>query len=520
MTKRILILLSLITGVAFAASTYTTHYNLEKSADGDTNWGNAYRTNMNTIDTTLYSNATDILNHTTDTVGAHAATAISTTAGSTVCDTSFNVQNYLDCLDANFGAIVGGSVMTTNTDQSVSGIKTFSATPIISTFSTGVVHSDSFGALTSSSVVSGDIEDATITNSDINSSASIADTKLATISTAGKVSNSATTAASANTASAIVARDVSGNFTAGTITAALTGNSSTSTALAANPTDCGAGTKATAIDASGNLTCSAASLTADVSGVLPLSNGGTNKNMTAVNGGLIYSDADSQEVTSAGTSQNWVLSGGAGAPTMSNTTTTGKFVDGSADEIQMRVQGHSTQTSNIITVEKSDATVLLNVTNTAGTAIRGTTTNDAAATGFVGEIVTASLVRSSATSLTNATAKTVTSISLTAGDWEVYGGLAFNSGATTSITETGGAFSLTTNAVPSADVVMVPTSNEIRNSTNYAAFVPGSGADVTVTMPTYRVSLSATTTIFLVAKSNFTVSTLAGYGYIQARRLR
>jgi hypothetical protein len=53
---------------------------------------------------------------------------------------------------------------------------------------------------------------------------SIADTKLSTISTAGKVSNSATTATSSNTASAIVARDASGNFTAGTVTANLTGN--------------------------------------------------------------------------------------------------------------------------------------------------------------------------------------------------------------------------------------------------------------------------------------------------------
>ena len=65
-----------------------------------------------------------------------------------------------------------------------------------------------------------------IVNADIAAAAAIVDTKLATIATAGKVSNSATTAASANTASAIVARDASGNFTAGTITAALTGAAS------------------------------------------------------------------------------------------------------------------------------------------------------------------------------------------------------------------------------------------------------------------------------------------------------
>jgi len=63
-----------------------------------------------------------------------------------------------------------------------------------------------------------------IVNADINASAAIEDTKLATISTASKVSNSATTATDANTASAIVARDGSGNFSAGTITANLTGN--------------------------------------------------------------------------------------------------------------------------------------------------------------------------------------------------------------------------------------------------------------------------------------------------------
>jgi hypothetical protein len=53
-----------------------------------------------------------------------------------------------------------------------------------------------------------------IVNADINSAAGIVDTKLDTIATALKVSNSATTATSANTASAIVARDANGDFIA------------------------------------------------------------------------------------------------------------------------------------------------------------------------------------------------------------------------------------------------------------------------------------------------------------------
>ena len=81
---------------------------------------------------------------------------------------------------------------------------------------------------------------------------SITDDKLSTISTAGKVSNSATTATSANTNSAIVARDASGNFSAGTITASsfsgplsgnvtgnVTGNADTASAVAASGVSAG-----------------------------------------------------------------------------------------------------------------------------------------------------------------------------------------------------------------------------------------------------------------------------------------
>ena len=69
-------------------------------------------------------------------------------------------------------------------------------------------------------VIASDIADDSITNAKIKSDAAIVDTKLATISTALKVSNSATTATDANTASAIVARDASGNFIAGKATLA------------------------------------------------------------------------------------------------------------------------------------------------------------------------------------------------------------------------------------------------------------------------------------------------------------
>jgi hypothetical protein len=105
------------------------------------------------------------------------------------------------------------SAATFDSSVAVTGTLTKSGNNVVTVGDTGTV--------TSTMILNGTIVDA-----DINASAAIADTKLATISTAGKVSNSATTAASANTASAIVARDASGNFGAGTVTASLTGAAS------------------------------------------------------------------------------------------------------------------------------------------------------------------------------------------------------------------------------------------------------------------------------------------------------
>jgi hypothetical protein len=73
--------------------------------------------------------------------------------------------------------------------------------------------------IAANAVTSAKILDGEIVNADISDTAAIVDTKLATIATAGKVSNSATTATTANVSNSIVARDVWGSFEAGNITA-------------------------------------------------------------------------------------------------------------------------------------------------------------------------------------------------------------------------------------------------------------------------------------------------------------
>lgn len=119
------IVLSLVTAGAFAASTFTDHFNLEKPKDGSTSWGTAIRDSFDTIDSQLYINQQAGSDHLADTVGAHAATAISTTAG-TVCNPAATVQAFLSCLDAQLDAIVGGAAVTIDDDQTITGQKTFS----------------------------------------------------------------------------------------------------------------------------------------------------------------------------------------------------------------------------------------------------------------------------------------------------------------------------------------------------------------------------------------------------------
>lgn len=57
------------------------------------------------------------------------------------------------------------------------------------------------------------------------------------------------------------------------------------------------------------------SLTTKVTGILPLANGGTNNNLTAANGAIPYSDAAKLSLLAPGTSGQFLISGGAGAPT-------------------------------------------------------------------------------------------------------------------------------------------------------------------------------------------------------------
>lgn len=146
---------------------------------------------------------------------------------------------------------------------------------------------------------------------------------------------------------------------------------------------------------------------------------------------------------------------------------------------------------------------------TAG--IVGTTTNDNTAAGNVGQYISSSVLAGSAVSLTTATAANVTSISLTAGDWDVRGMVAFIPGAGTTSTIQYAAISTTS--------ATLPTIGAENNFSGLAITFAGSQFSVQNVGP-MRLSLSGTTTVYLIAQANFAVSTMSAYGFIGARRVR
>ena len=145
----------------------------------------------------------------------------------------------------------GANLITTGVTGSGANItfKTTAATDVILPTTGTIATLAGTEILTAKTISALDNTISNISNASIAAGANIDDTKLATISTAGKVLNAATTATNANTPDAIVARDANGAFTAGIITASLNGNAISATKLAATKTIYG-----NAFDGTANLT--------------------------------------------------------------------------------------------------------------------------------------------------------------------------------------------------------------------------------------------------------------------------
>lgn len=310
--------------------------------------------------------ATALTNHENDTTNIHGiadtSILVTTTGSQTLTNKTITSPTGLVKGDVGLGNV-------DNTSDANKPVSTATQTaldlkaPLASPTFTGTV------TLPSGTVTSAMILDGTIANADISSSAAIEDTKLATISTASKVSNSATTATSANTASAIVARDASGNFTAGTVTASLTGNASTATTLQTSRT----------IELTGDVTGSAsfngsanASITATIAAnSVALGADTTGDYVATITGGTGVSST----AATSGEGTTHTLSIGQAVGTTDNVT----FAGVTADNIKVGVTGANEidTVSGDLTIDSAGGTVTVddNLTVTGNLTVSGTTTS-------------------------------------------------------------------------------------------------------------------------------------------------
>lgn len=146
----------------------------------------------------------------------------------------------------------------------------------------------------------------------------------------------------------------------------------------------------------------------------------------------------------------------------------------------------------------------------ASVAIRGTTTNNNASTGFVGEYIE-SVVSTATNFPTSAQYGDLTSISLTAGDWDVSinGQCNLNGAVYTGDNQLGIS---TTSGNSSTGLV---SGNNVANPLPPTATAESGGS-----IPSYRISLSTTTTVYYKYYAEYTGGPPKARGRISARRVR
>jgi hypothetical protein len=167
--------------------------------------------------------------------------------------------------------------------------------------------------------------------------------------------------------------------------------------------------------------------------------------------------------------------------------------------------GNTAASTGAFTTLSSTGTFTPSSTN----GIVGTTTNDNANTGSVGELLTAT---TTATALSTGAVANATSVSLTAGDWDVTGIVHFlpAAGTTTTVVQAG---------IGTTTATFQIISGSFLNIQSIAASVVGV-QQIEVVAPITRVSLASTSTVFLCAAAAFSGSTMTCNGFIRARRVR
>jgi hypothetical protein len=174
----------------------------------------------------------------------------------------------------------------------------------------------------------------------------------------------------------------------------------------------------------------------------------------------------------------------------------------------------SAELAGVISDETGSGALVFGTSPTITTpTINGVTDASSAAAGVVGQVISSEIATGSAVALTNITSANITSIALTAGDWDVYSTVVTKpaSGTTTASVTTGISTTSATLPTHSLSSPIATTGDGGASSADKVHYV--------ATMPA-RINVSGNTTVYLVANVAFAVSTMAAYGSLWARRAR
>lgn len=174
----------------------------------------------------------------------------------------------------------------------------------------------------------------------------------------------------------------------------------------------------------------------------------------------------------------------------------------------VQISNAATAQQPVVAAGGSDTNVALIVRGqgNAGVAIQGNQNGSAYSSGYVGEVLTNS---TSTTSLSTGTAKSICTLSLTAGDWDVWGTAAFVPGGATTISQLLVGISTSNGTFPG------PTSSASFLQYSWT-FTPGLNQYLPISA--CQIVIGSTTNVYMTVQASFGVSTLTGNGFIMARR--
>jgi len=149
-----------------------------------------------------------------------------------------------------------------------------------------------------------------------------------------------------------------------------------------------------------------------------------------------------------------------------------------------------------------------------GQGLVGTTANDLATTGNIGEYLSTVVLVANEVNI-NAAANVCT-LSLTAGDWNVWGELWVDNSTGASTISGRASAAITTTSATTPTVPADGTARTVYDSTPLTTSVFA----LVIPVSTVRISLGTTTNVYLVGQVTTSAGTTNGYGKIAARRVR